>query len=183
MFYTYIHQRADDSKVFYIGKGKDNRAWVTKRSKHWHSVVKKHGIIVSICAYWPTEEEALEHEVILISCFKKMKHPLVNQTSGGEGTAGMEPWNKGLTGIKCGVVKGQKRPGIGGVKSGNIPWNKGKSGYKIGKPSAKNSKPRSKLAIYNQILNRYGVQSANNWLFKSGFNHPDELRMSSNSIS
>ena len=27
------------------------------------------------------------------------------------------------------IQKGVKRPGVGGVKKGNVPWNKNKSGY------------------------------------------------------
>ena len=32
---------------------------------------------------------------------------------------GSVPWNKGLTGIRCGVVKG------------TVPWNKGKKGLQV----------------------------------------------------
>jgi hypothetical protein len=126
-FYTYLHIRLDDNKIFYIGKGSGKRAWTTKRSKHWHAVESKHGCKVEISAKWPTEKEAHDHEIFLIDCFKKLNHPLVNKTDGGEGTAGLTPWNKGLRGCKGGVKVGEKRPGIGGVKKGNIPWNKGKT--------------------------------------------------------
>lgn len=135
MYYTYIHRRSDTNAVFYIGKGKGSRAWRTKRNKFWHSIADTRGFTVEICAKWNTEKEAHDHEEFLIWCFREMKTKLVNQTNGGEGTSGLTPWNKGLKGHpnNGGVRKGEKRPGIGGVKKGNIPWNKGVVGYSTSK--------------------------------------------------
>lgn len=88
-FYTYFHYRCDDGLVFYVGKGKDRRAWSKKsRSKWWKSVVAKHGIRVEIVAYWQTEAEALEHEKFLIASMRSAGAPLTNLTNGGEGFTG-----------------------------------------------------------------------------------------------
>jgi hypothetical protein len=85
MFYTYAHTRNDTNKIFYIGKGVNNRAWVTHgRNKHWNHIVKKHGHTVKILAEWKTEKEALDHEILLISCFKDLGYLLVNMTDGGD---------------------------------------------------------------------------------------------------
>ena len=136
MFYTYCHYRLDTNKIFYIGKGKDNRAWVNKRNKHWHGIADRHGWRCEILAYWSSEAEALEHEIMLIACFIDLGYKLANKTAGGQGTAGLTPWNKGLTGpslIIGGTKAGSKRPGIGGRKIGSVPWNKGVTGYSTSK--------------------------------------------------
>lgn len=48
-FYVYLHRRATDGRVFYVGKGVSTRAWrKDKRNQHWKNIVKKHGYIVEI---------------------------------------------------------------------------------------------------------------------------------------
>lgn len=90
-FYTYVHHRADDGQVFYVGKGKGARAQSSKgRNPFWHRTAKKHGIRVEIAAPWSTEAEAFEHEKFLIACFRDMGHPLSNLTDGGEGVSGLK---------------------------------------------------------------------------------------------
>jgi hypothetical protein len=86
MYYTYLHSTSDGS-VFYVGKGREERAYTKHdRSVAWKEHVKKsQGYAVSILADWPKEEEAFEHEKFLISCFKDMGHNLLNLTSGGKG--------------------------------------------------------------------------------------------------
>lgn len=89
MFYTYIHRRESDGVVFYVGKGQGDRMGSRKsRNRHWRHVAAKHGFIASIVAPWPTEAEALAHEVALIACFRGMGLALVNMTDGGDGVSG-----------------------------------------------------------------------------------------------
>jgi predicted GIY-YIG superfamily endonuclease/plasmid stability protein len=112
MHYTYIHRRESDNAVFYVGKGlvKARRAFSAHgRNKHWKHTVAKHGLKVEIVAEWATNEEACEHEKLLISCFKDMGHTLVNLTDGGEGVLGRvvteehrRNISKGRTGVKLG---------------------------------------------------------------------------------
>lgn len=86
--YTYLH-KTSAGRVFYVGKGKERRAWAkNKRSVYWQRVSKKHGLQVEVVAHWPTEAEAFEHEKFLIWCFKDMGFELVNMTDGGEGSSG-----------------------------------------------------------------------------------------------
>lgn len=88
MFYTYAHFRPDNS-VFYIGKGQRNRAFdKVSRSKKWKAIVQESGHKVEILAHWPTEQEAFEHEIFLIECFRSMGAPLVNVSKGGYGASG-----------------------------------------------------------------------------------------------
>jgi hypothetical protein len=89
MFYTYIHRKASDGSVFYVGKGISSRAnTMHGRNKFWHNIENKHGRTVEICARWKTEQEALDHERLLIACFKDMGCELSNLTDGGLGTSG-----------------------------------------------------------------------------------------------
>jgi hypothetical protein len=89
MFYTYIHRKASDGSVFYVGKGIASRASTLHgRNKFWLNIEKKHGRTVEICARWKTEQEALDHERLLIACFRDMGCELANITEGGKGTAG-----------------------------------------------------------------------------------------------
>lgn len=90
-FYTYMHTRNDTGKPFYIGKGRWNRAWDCRRSKrgaHWSNIAKKHGHTVHILAYWPTEKDAFDHEILLIESLNSLGLNLANKTEGGEGSSG-----------------------------------------------------------------------------------------------
>ena len=89
-FYTYIHCRASDGLVFYVGKGAKNRSHSTQnRNKHWHNTVAKHGVVIEVVAYWFSEEAAFDHEKGLIAEYRKLGFPLCNQTDGGEGVSGV----------------------------------------------------------------------------------------------
>jgi hypothetical protein len=88
-FYTYLHRRKDTGQVFYVGKGRGRRAYIISgRSDYWGKVRSKCGHTIEIVSPWPTEKEAFEHEVFLISVFKSLGHPLVNFTEGGGGALG-----------------------------------------------------------------------------------------------
>ena len=89
MYYTYLHRRASDNLPFYVGKGHGDRAHQRySRSKHWSSIVEKHGLKTELVAHWPTEQEALDHEKFLILCFRDMGFELCNKTDGGDGVSG-----------------------------------------------------------------------------------------------
>ena len=124
MFYTYAHYKPEGG-LFYIGKGKPRRAYsMDTRNDHWQNVVNKYGRPhVELLASWDTEEEALDHERLLISCFRDMGVELTNKSDGGEGTSGFKfaphqienlskahigqvAWNKGLKGVQVAWNKG-----------------------------------------------------------------------------
>lgn len=90
--YTYAHA-SPDGKIFYIGKGVNDRAFsFGDRSHDWKRAVKQHnGVSIQVLAFWKSEEEAFEHEKFLIACFKDMQYSLVNLTGGGKGTYGFKP--------------------------------------------------------------------------------------------
>lgn len=93
-FYTYFHTRNDTNAVFYVGKGKGNRAHAKGRNQHWRRIAAKHGHTTHIAARWPTEEEAFAHEKLLILCFRDLGADLANMTDGGEGVSGWIPSEK-----------------------------------------------------------------------------------------
>jgi hypothetical protein len=88
-FYTYIHMRADDGLVFYVGKGKGKRATQAYgRSSRWQRIKELHGVRVEIVASNQTELEAFEMERALIARYRAENQPLCNHTDGGEGPCG-----------------------------------------------------------------------------------------------
>jgi hypothetical protein len=93
MYYTYIHYTADTNEPFYVGKGKDRRAYQsgTKRSKYWHNKVDKHGgFDYEILCEWTDESDAFEHEKLMISVLREMGYTLVNLSDGGDGPSGVK---------------------------------------------------------------------------------------------
>jgi len=91
MFYNYIHSK-QNGEVFYIGKGKDKRAWFFfNRNSHWHRVVNKYGTpTISVISNWSEENKAMLFENFLIASAKHFGFQLVNKTQGGDGTSGLK---------------------------------------------------------------------------------------------
>lgn len=86
-FYVYVHRRATDGRVFYVGKGKGRRAWTAQgRSNYWRNIVAKHGLIVEVVQDNMQEWWAFEMECELIALYGREN--LCNLTDGGDGTSG-----------------------------------------------------------------------------------------------
>lgn len=86
-FYVYVHRRASDGRVFYVGRGRKRRAWVKgRRTTHWQRVVQKHGLCVQIVVSGLDETCAFSIERMIIAKYGRSN--LVNRTEGGEGTSG-----------------------------------------------------------------------------------------------
>jgi hypothetical protein len=96
--YVYIHRRADDNRVFYVGKGTlraDARVQNCERARdsfsrnyRWHRVFAKHGVNVEILASFATDADACEYECALIAHYGRKN--LVNLTDGGDGCVGIK---------------------------------------------------------------------------------------------
>jgi hypothetical protein len=87
--YVYSHKNPQNNQVFYIGLGKDNRAWSKKRNKFWRDYVKKYGDpIVDIIKDNLSLEEACCLEKELIKKYGRRgyddKGVLVNRSLGGD---------------------------------------------------------------------------------------------------
>jgi hypothetical protein len=83
-FYVYLHRRATDNSVFYVGKGVKRRAWSKKnRNIYWHRTVEKYGYTVEIVMAGLQSWYALELERDIVARYSDSR--LANLTSGGDG--------------------------------------------------------------------------------------------------
>ncbi len=106
-YYVYAHRRISDNKVFYVGKGCRNRAWVlTGRNSYWERVAEKHGCYVDIIFDNLTDDEAYELEYCTVQEFQYFQEPLTNLTDGGVG--GKNPSKE--TRYKQSIAKKGKKP-------------------------------------------------------------------------
>jgi len=97
-FYIYRHIRLDKNTPFYVGKGKNNRAFKKySRNNRWHNIVNSVGYKVEIIEDNLTEEGAFEKEIEFIKYYKDLGYCEANFSEGGGGVSGRIPWNKGLT--------------------------------------------------------------------------------------
>ena len=84
-YYIYIHRKATDHSLFYIGKGCGQRAWnFNNRNNLWTNVKNKHGVLVEVIFKNLSESCALEIETRLILEFRSLGYSLANLSSGGE---------------------------------------------------------------------------------------------------
>jgi phage-related protein len=108
-FYVYVHMRATDDSVFYVGKGSKYR-YTTKqgRNQYWNRIVSKHGFIAEIVKNKLSFDEANAYEIKLIKELKDQGCVLCNLTNGGEGCLGVKKTEqqKALISQK---TKGKKR--------------------------------------------------------------------------
>jgi hypothetical protein len=89
MYYVYLHLKEDTLEPFYVGKGKNMRAFKKwGRNKHWESIVDKHGYLIKILYSDLTEEEAFELEKQTIKNISELGIKLANKTEGGDGVSG-----------------------------------------------------------------------------------------------
>lgn len=92
-FYVYGHFTKNSDDLFYIGKGKENRAYdfQSARTFWWRNIANKYGVTVKLLYENLTEEEALCLEKKLIEKYGRRDLKtgcLVNMTDGGEGSSG-----------------------------------------------------------------------------------------------
>ncbi len=91
--FAYIHCKPD-GVPFYVGKGALRRAmYLGERNPHHQAIVSKYGYnnILKGVVECTTDKIALDLEVGLIKCFRRMQVKLVNYTDGGEGTVNPTP--------------------------------------------------------------------------------------------
>lgn len=135
-FYVYLHLRATDGRVFYVGKGSKNRAFSKGgRSIFWKKIVKKHSYTVDIVQNNLQEWYAFELEKELIAYYGREN--LCNLTDGGDG---------GLAGFKKSQESKQKHSNaMKGIKNPNFGMSEKFSGIKNPMFGKKHSEVRNKL--------------------------------------
>jgi hypothetical protein len=110
-FYVYLHRKKDDDKIFYVGKGKNNRyRSVSGRNLHWKNTSSKHGWYSIIIQNNLIEEDALELEEFIID------------TIGLNNLCNLNYFNGGRSGYNHSLESKQK---MSNSKKGHTPWNKG----------------------------------------------------------
>ena len=93
-FYVYIHRRATDGSVFYVGKGSLRRAWdrsKKSRSVLWINCALKNGVNVEICQDNLIEQDAFLLEMWMVAKFRDSGVGIYNLTDGGDGATGYIP--------------------------------------------------------------------------------------------
>lgn len=157
MFYVYAYLRTNDLTPYYIGKGQGTRAW-----DKTHSVVvplDQNRIVMLETGLTEVGALALERRYIRWYGRKDLETGILrNRTDGGDGAAGIIPWNLGkktgsyltdagrrkVSKANKGIPKdhGDKvsaalkgkpkstehKKKLSEAAKGNIPWNKGKIG-------------------------------------------------------
>ncbi|MBB5664741.1 hypothetical protein GGE68_002938 [Rhizobium leguminosarum] len=91
-FYTYIWRDASGTP-FYVGKGRDRRAYevsLARRSKEFREIYDEGGCSVEIVDWFIHESQAHAYEVELIEKYgrREMGGLLINKTDGGDGASG-----------------------------------------------------------------------------------------------
>lgn len=111
IFYVYLHRKNNDNKIFYVGKGKENR-YLSKsgRNLHWKNTVKKYGYYSNIIKDGLSEIDSLELEEFLINFI------------GIENLCNKNYFNGGKSGFKH-TKESKER--MSKAKKGHTPWNKG----------------------------------------------------------
>lgn len=104
-YYVYLHRRATDGSVFYVGKGKGRRGWVARdRTTHWINILKKNGVFIEVCQDGMAESDAFLLEMWLIAKFRSEGVEIINLSDGGEGTSGVPAASRRIVHCSNGMV-------------------------------------------------------------------------------
>ena len=114
VFYVYEHMRNDTGEIFYVGKGKNGRAYSSHgRNKYWYRVVKKaNGFTVRLLTPLIDEELSFLVEIERINQLKRIGKRLTNLTDGGEGVSGIKKSPELLEKLSKAFLGNQYRKGI-----------------------------------------------------------------------
>ena len=81
-FYVYLHRRKDNNEIFYIGKGRLNRAFIkNNRNDDWTNIVNQYGYYVEFIKTDLTNDEAIDLEFKLINENFNLVNKLTNKSN------------------------------------------------------------------------------------------------------
>jgi len=186
VFYVYFHLKEDTGEIFYVGKGKNKRAFSRHgRNDYWSNIVNKHGLKVVIITESLTNKEACELEKHYIKEFGRLDSGgiLVNMTDGGDGVIGSVPWNKGIKmpdNWNVGRVLSQETKdkiskSNKGRKQGPA-WNKGISPTVDTLEKMREKIPWNKGLKHSEETKKKISESAKNRKPRKGFKHTEETK-------
>ena len=155
MYYTYVHRRADDNLIFYVGKGNKKRAWsLNRRNAYWKNTANKHKYIVEIWNFFEKEQDAFDNEKQIIEVLRGFM-PLTNLTNGGEGSSGLiipEHVKLKMSKAKKGVAKtAQHRLNIGLALKGRKFSEEHKAKIRESVKETKRAKPRPVTRLPKEV--------------------------------
>lgn len=171
-FYVYIHRKQSNGEVFYIGKGKNRRAWaMSGRTEYWHRVAKKHGLVVEVVLDGLQEWYAFELETDLIALYGRKdlgNGCLVNMSDGGEGASGViatDETRAKMSTARIGMIFSEDhRSNLSKAHEGKVLTESTKakmSKYRKGRPHHhdwnKNLKASIQKVVGKQIVRQDGV--------------------------
>lgn len=90
-FYVYRYIRTDKNTPFYVGKGKGDRAFVSRgkrRNIYFNNITQKTSFYVEIILDNLSELQAFEKEIEFITLYKSLGYCEANLTNGGLGHSG-----------------------------------------------------------------------------------------------
>jgi hypothetical protein len=91
-YYIYRYIRLDTNTPFYIGKGKNNRAFeLYNRNQYFKNIHNSIPTKVEVFIQNLKENQAFNKEIEFIKLYKSMGYCEANLTDGGEGTSGWAP--------------------------------------------------------------------------------------------
>lgn len=89
VYYVYEYYVIQTNEVFYVGKGKGNRAYTGKRNKFCEDMKRTHEWGIRIIQDKMSERDAYNKEIELIKYYREnTSYRITNQTDGGDGTNG-----------------------------------------------------------------------------------------------
>jgi len=109
-FYVYLHRKKTNGEVFYVGKGKDKRAWSPfGRNELWKRTAEKYGWYVEIVEKDLQSWYAFELEQDLIALYGRRDlgyGTLTNMSDGGDGPTNFGPEvrkkiSDAIAGLRC----------------------------------------------------------------------------------
>lgn len=170
IFYIYAHVNPINRAIFYIGKGKNKRAYAKeRRSDRWQNYINKHGYEILILEENLLEKDAFKLEVFYIKEFGRLDLGtglLINMSDGGaggnnnKGRKFSEEWLKNMSLCQMGNTRNKGRKKSEEEKRKMSERLKGRSAYWLkGKPRTPEQNEYLSKKFSGSGNPRYGINN------------------------